>query len=459
MTNINRREALKRMAALGLATASSGLILPAFANNNDYRAVVFIFLKGGNDSANMLFDNSSSGYAAYSESRPPIDPEDPAGVHIALGDRLAITSTDGKAYGLHPSMQGIKTLFDENKVAFIANAGMLTELTNREAIENRTAKLPPFLFSHNTQTTLWQSADPNSFLKTGWAGRIMHGYGQDTSSSHLPPLISFKDQATLFRNDSIRPYILSPNGVTKYLAFDSANKYHHASRREVFTQLLEIANRSDFAKELSSLQKGNISTSEAITKVLEAEPLAEGDESTNVNSDLNRSLETIVKVMKNRDTVCTGLSRQMFYVNQGGYDIHNDQLVDQAALLQNLSNSILNFQRKVEAENLQDNVTVVVMSEFGRTIPANDDGTDHGWGGHYFVVGNQVNGKQVYGTMPDLSKDSADIVKRGRLLPTTPTEHYFYPIAKWMGVSDSEMANIFPLYNNFDVIDLGFMKT
>lgn len=460
MTQKSRRNFLKAMGYLGgsslftrsaLLGSSALLTHSAHANNfTDYKAIVCIMLEGGNDGGNLLVNMANNAYQDYKAIRPSVALEE---------NELADLS--GTQCKVHNSLAPLLPYFDNGKLAFIANAGMLNNAhTTQQAIENKTADLPRYVFSHNTMRSRWQHADPDSVMKSGWGGRILERWGMPETST-LPSALAFNSRPRFLANNTISPYVLSPTGVIPYDAFQPHNRPSIATSKEElkerFIALQKLATHSDFAQELSALQQNNIKITDAIQTVLQAEPDVE-EEDENAPSNLEKSLQTVYKIIKNRDTLSQGLNRQMFYLKQGGYDSHNDQKVDQAENLAELAQSLAAFQASLDNNGLSDQVTVMIMSDFGRTITANDDGTDHGWGSHYFVLGNAVKGGQVHGDMPNLSANSDVIVKNGRLLPQFSTEQYFYPICRWFGVTHEEFLATFPNANAFDYSSLNYMN-
>lgn len=474
MTTVNRRHFLKQLASMGSISTLSRLSLLGGAGlmaesslaevgsnstPDDYKAIICLMLVGGNDGANTLFQTHADAQLTYRQSR--------SSVVIESGLRT-LANPD---YAVHPSLEKVAELFNAGKLAFVPNVGVLNEPTTKAQINDKTANLPAYIFSHNSMRSRWQNAvtDTTGPIPPGWGNRLLAGTSltqrnQQLDENDLPAAVSFGSRAELLTgNDNLRPYVLAPTGAMPYRAFEGATPDGMDAESRLmrsFEQLQQAAQSSDFEQILSNLQTKNLKVSANIDDYLAAQEQSTEDVSTN----LKQSLETIVKAIKNSGEVSSGITRQMFYVPHGNYDTHNGQLENQAALLAELDDALASFQNLLDNEGLSNKVTLMLMSDFGRTISANHSGTDHGWGSHYFVMGGAVNGGQVCGDMPDLSLEGDDIALKGRLIPKIPIEQYFYPVCRWFGLTDAEFAEVFPLYTafmnstDFSWRDLGYMR-
>lgn len=451
MTTANRRHFLKQLASMGSVSTLSRLSLlggaslvaeSSFASSDDYKAIVCLMLVGGNDGANTLFETDTNKRSVYEASRSS----------VVINE--ALTPLNNPAFAVHPKLTKVAELFNSGKLAFVPNVGVLNKPTTKKQIVEKLPNLdlPAYIFSHNSMRSRWQNAttDISGPVPQGWGSKLLSDtslsdQNQSEHDNDLPAAVSFGTRAELFTgDDSLRPYVLAPTGAMSYRAFD---KDTDATSRlkDSFEQLQQAAQSSDFEQELSGLQTKNLKVSANVDDYLAATEQSTEDDGT----DLKQSLDTIVKAIKNRGDISTGINRQMFYVSHSNYDTHNSQLLKQDSLLAELDDALDHFQSSLDQEGLSDKVTLVLMSDFGRTVSANHSGTDHGWGSHYFVLGGAVNGGQIYGEMPDLSLTGDDIALKGRLIPKTPIEQYFYPTCRWFGLSDEEFAEVFPLYTSF----------
>lgn len=450
---MNRRLFLQRLISLSAGSSfASPLFSAAYAAEanapTDFKALVCIMQLGGNDSANMVVPRSDAEYQTYTESRPtialPVDSLLPITPHTAnQGD-----------FGLHPQLADIQRLFGQNKAAIIANVGTLIEPTTKAAVDDNSASLPPYLFSHSTQQEIWQSATPFArSIQSGWAGRMIDQF-TTPSGRLIPPSLSISGSNFWQTGTQNGFYRLQPTGATPQYGLSTGS-----DERKAFSQLLGLSEHKDvYAGMHGHAQKNAIRLGEAVNDILLDLPsLSEfGFDS---NDRLSSSLRiTAQMIIANQQLSDLQLPRMTFYVNQGGYDTHNDQLEDHTALYGSLNASINAFIAALEHYGLSDSVTTFTASDFGRTISANEDGTDHGWGSHHLVFGGAVKGGDIYGTMPDLALDGPNMVKKGRLLPEIATEQYAATLCKWFGVAEAQLPVVLPMLMNFPETDLGFMR-
>jgi len=450
---MNRRLFLQHLISL---SAGSSLASPLFSaahaaessTPGDFKALVCIMQMGGNDSANMIVPRSTAEYKTYTESRPSIA--------LPVDDLLPITPRTANQgdFGLHPQLTDVQRLFSQEKAAVIANVGTLIQPTTKESVEDRSAILPPYLFSHSTQRDIWQSATPyDSVVQSGWAGRLIDQF--NTPSGRLiPPSLSISGSNYWQAGTQNGLYRLQPSGATPQYGISP-----DSHERRAFNQLIGLSEyKGIYANTHGQAQRNAVKLGEAINDILLDLPsLSEFGFDT--DDKLSSSLRiTAQMIIANQQLSDLQLPRMTFYVSQGGYDTHNDQLNDHDVLYASLNNSLNAFITALEYHGLSDSVTTFTASDFGRTISANDDGTDHGWGSHHLVFGGAVKGGDIYGKMPDLALDGADIVKKGRLLPGISTEQYAATLCKWFGVPESQLSAVLPMLANFPVADLGFMR-
>ncbi len=416
----------------------------------DYKALVCLFLYGGNDANNLIVPTSATDYSAYAAARQNLA--------LPLASLLPInpTTSDGRTWGLHPSCAGIQNLFNTGKLALLANAGTLVEpLNGRVDYLNPAKKKPPQLFSHNDQQVQWQTSIPDQNLGTGWGGRcadLIHAAANPAATVSMS--ISVGGTNMFEVGDSVHQYAVNSNGQVR--TFTGGTGADSAARvqlmRELFGEGLTGSNL--FLQAFSETMKraddnaqvmGNVFNNTTNPPLTTAFP----------NTSLGRQLGTIARVIKGRALL--GHSRQIFFASVGGYDTHGDQLAAHVNLLNELSGGLSAFYDATVELGLSDNVTTFTASDFGRTFPSNGGGSDHGWGSHQIIMGEAVVGQRLYGAMPDLVVGGNHDTGLGRWIPTTSVDEYSATLARWFGVNNTDLATVFPNLNRFANPDLGFM--
>ena len=438
--------------ALNLATMSAAHAQAA----GGYRALVCVFLSGGNDHANMVLATDTPSWTAYNAARStppqPIALPEPG----AAGGVLPIapaTVQGTRTFALHPSMGALRTLFDAGRAAVVANVGPLVEPITKAQWQARSGRTPPQLFSHNDQTSIWQAYKPEG-ARIGWGGRIGdllaagNGYNNFTCISASGNTVFLSGETTIQFQTNGNGNGVQIGGLTGGLFGTSAS---NNPLRAIVT-----ADRTNlFEKEHARIVKRSIDAQAALSGAmlpagsLPAPPGGNG---------LAQRLQTIARIIGGRTAL--SMQRQVFYVTIGGFDTHDNQTASHAALMQQLSDAIAYFDSllALPAINALNDVTLFTASEFGRTLTSNGDGTDHGWGAHHFVVGGAVRGRDVYGAFPEIGVNTVDDVGQGRLLPKISVDQYAGTLAKWFGLSDAQISTIFPNIVNFgSARDLGFM--
>lgn len=455
---MNKRQFLKSILASGVglssysSVASQMSLINAFAKSGStlakpegYKALVCIFLYGGNDSYNMLIPTDNSDYQIYADVRQNLA--------IEQNSLLPLTTTSNLPYnvGLPNYMAPVGDLFSQGKLAFVNNVGPLVEPTLKSAIENGSAKLPPQLFSHNDQQKLWETAGSNINDLAGWAGRMIDLIG-DTTSDSLSPNISFAGNNIMQTGNSFQPYSMTAEGAPMFGALNPQHDWNQA-RISIFDRLIATDNHA-LGGAYSSILNRARSNALLVNQALDATPELQ---TQFADDSLSQELAMAARLISARETL--GMSRQVFFIGFGGWDTHDRQVDDHARLLTTLSNAMQTFNSAVEELGLGQDVTTFTASDFGRTLTSNGDGTDHGWGGHQMVMGGAVNGGRFYGSMPELALDSNDDVGDGRMLPTSSCEEYGAQLARWFGLSDSEVAQVFPTLHRFNQSNLAFFNT
>ena len=455
----SRRAMLKLSACASVGTTSLlntmmslrqvSAAVESTADDNDFKALVCVFLYGGNDASNMLIPMDPTQYDLYTQWRSV----------LALPSESLLTldayNDDGRELGMHPSMPGISSLFAEEKAAVIQNVGTLYAPATLSDYRNRSSAIPPHLFSHNDQQVLWQTnvAGDVAFEQTGWGGRIADllnsSYNQDNVTMHIS-----LDGANFFQTgETILPFRVGAGGNEQYY-LGNGGKATDEERYAVFRRLLERQHANLMEQTFADLSNRAIRDSDKISNALEG--TAEYPEIP--NSRLGQQLRTVAKLIEARAAL--GMRRQIYFCATGGFDTHGPQLDSHAGLLGGVDAALTGFYRALEAQGTQSGVTTFTASDFGRTFDSNGRGSDHGWGSHHVVIGDDVVGKNLYGEYPDLAIDNNPLdTGRGRWLPTTSVDQYGATMAKWFGVPESQLNDVFPNLHRFSNRDLGFMKS
>lgn len=465
MNRITRRRFLRAAAAGGVAYAFARTPGVAYAQMSgggsftDYKALVCVFLFGGNDSWNMVVPRSTTQYNAYRNSRQNLA----IAQNTLLPLNLAVADPEGWQYGLHPSMTGLQSLFNAGRAAFVANVGPLVAPTTLDQYLNGSVPLPPQLFSHNDQQDQWHSLKGRAVLKTGWAGRAADVLMNSVANQTLPMNISLAGQ-TLYQAGGVAvPYTVGAEGPTPFSGFGTTGV--GLSRRQAFLGVVNGNYDTVYARGFADVQQRAIQYGENVSAVLARAPNlgpALPDAPTTPLSPLATQLRTVGKLIAMRNEL--QMSRQIFFVSIGGFDVHDNQLGVQPSQLLTVSNALQRFDQALQQLNISQNVVTFTQSEFGRTLTSNGDGTDHAWGGIQVVTGGAVNGGRIYGNYPLLrlnarrGTDRADDVGGGRFIPTLSTDQYVATLARWFGVSDTNMPQIARSINNFTVRNLGFLR-
>lgn len=452
----SRRRFLARSAQIALGSAASFATLGRLQMvqaatrdpGEDYRALVCVYLYGGNDSFNMVVPRTPAAYNTYQSARPNLS--------IAQSSLLPITPLSGAGgveWGLHPAMPEMQSLFESGQAALLANVGPLVAPTTRLDFENGQVPLPPQLFSHVDQQAYSMSMGSETAARAGWAARIADRLAElgRVSGGILPTNISISGSNMwqtgaadgVFAMDSS-----GPNRVDGTLR-ESMDWSRVIPRREAFYKLLDSARResSIFAREHAHISARALEFSELAYAALANTPPFTTPFPAPGSNRLADSLQTVARTIAARDQL--GQKRQVFFIGVGGWDMHDNMLADHTDLLGLISRSLALFQSAMVELGVSQQVTTFTMTDFGRTLNNNGDGTDHGWGGHSWIIGGDVVGRRIYGQMPELRLGSDLDVGRGRLIPTTSIEQLGSTLARWFGLRYGDALEIFPNLRNF----------
>lgn len=428
--------------AMNLLTAGAASAQTA----GDHKALVCIFLSGGNDQSNTVIPANGAGYNTYQQARPSLA--------IAASSLLNISPTgySGQPIALHPSLSGLQTLFNQQRVALVANVGTLTQPISRAQWNagRPTVSTPQQLFSHSDQQTAWQTGLPDRPSSTGWQGRI----GDLLASSYNPGsgvsmAMSVAGNNILQSGVSTIQYQLTTDGAVRVAALNGL--YGSAAGGAALRRLMSESRSPLLEGELNKISARAISTESFVSSALSGVNMS----TTFPQTGLGRQLQIVARMIAARSGL--GQRRQMFFVQHGGYDFHDNLLTDQGARLRELGDAMAAFYQATAALGVANQVTTFTASDFGRGLQHNGRGSDHGWGGHHFVMGGAVQGNRVYGQFPTVALNGPEDAGQGRLIPTTSVDEYAATLARWFGVSLSNLPLVLPNIGRFASRDLGFL--
>ena len=407
-----------------------------------YKALVCVYLAGGNDSFNMLAPVDEVGFDEYSVARGSI------GLTVDQFTPLNHAIPDGRSLGIHSEMAELAALFQSGKAAFVANVGTLVEPTDLSAILNQTAKLPLGLYSHSDQEIHWQSSLPDTRTSSsGWGGRMADLLRDLIEDGGVSMNVSLAGTNLFQVGDSTSVFAKNPGDIPGITNWNDPNP----AKRNAVQSILEAECENVFKKALAARTRDAIEAGEAYRTALQGIPaLASTFDSQN---PLSLQLKDVAETIAARENL--GKKRQTFFVRVGGWD-HHGSLNSHPAMLGALSQAIGEFQVAMSELCVEDQVTLFTASDFGRTLSPNGGGSDHAWGGNQFIVGGAVEGGKVHGIYPELALGNNLDVGRGRMIPTTSVDEYFADLALWMGVSPQNISSVLPNLSRFhSVVDSG----
>lgn len=441
-------------AALGSTTILSTLFNLKMANaatavnssimgGGNYKALVCILLGGGNDSFNMLVPTDSSEYNIYAQTR--------SNLALAQNSLLSLngTTTAGQNIGLHPSMSGVQTLFNQNKLSFIGNVGTLVQPITKTQYENNAIPIPLGLYSHSDQMQQWQTSVPNSRSAIGWGGKTADLLSNLNTNQNISMNISLSGSNTFQAGNNTIEFVVEPTGsigIYGYGETDSWNQRRTTAVNSLIEHQYQDVLKQSYANTIKNAQNAHDSFSTVVGNV-------PAFTTTFSENQISKSMEMIAKVIAARNEL--GMCRQTFFVNFDGWDHHDEVLNAQSLMLGTLSTAMKEFYDALEELGVQNDVTTFSASDFARTLTSNGNGSDHGWGGHCMVMGGSVDGGRFFGDYPSLALNGNLIVDEAAVLPTLSTDEYFAELALWFGVAPSDLNLVLPNIGNFYSIGSG----
>jgi uncharacterized protein (DUF1501 family) len=432
---------------------------------SDYRALVCVYLQGGNDGHGTVIATDPDSYAAFVSARSGAP-----GLAYPMADLLPITlktPQTGRTFALNPYLTGVQNLFNAGRAAIIANTGTLITPASKTQINANSVQLPDSLFSHFDQTAAWQAIASNlgSGERVGWGGAVADAIeAMNMNSNSMFTCISTCGNALFLAGQSSFQLNVTPAGPIPIAGLQQP-PFGIPAAANPLNAILTADETNLFAKEYEVVINRSIQAQAALVSAMA--PAGEGgvanppqflDPTTNMLADnpLAASMQTVARIIAGRASL--GVSRQIFYVQLGSFDTHDGQAKTHAQLLTQLAAAFEYFDGLMVSMGLSNNVTAFTISDFGRTLTCNSDGTDHGWGSHHFAVGGAVAGGDMYGQYPVVGVDQQNDVGQGRLIPTTAVEQYAGTLAQWFGLSNSQIQTVFPNFVNFGTNPyLGFM--
>lgn len=453
----NRRHFLRQSAFLSAALGTAGpwaLNLAAMGEAaaqtaGDYKALVCVFLYGGNDYGNTLIPYDSTNYSAYQAIRGNLAYQQSALSGTVLTPSVALPNS--RQMALAPELAPLKPLFDGGNMGVILNIGTLVQPITLAQYKNNSAVLPPKLFSHNDQQSFWQSSNPEG-ATSGWGGRI-GDLMQSGNGSSMFTAMSVSGNAVYLSGNQTTQFDTSPSGAltfhgTTYPLFGST------ACSSALNSLTTQARQNVFENALTGTMTRAIAGNATLKQALASAPTLKTQ--FDPKNSLAVQLQAVAKLIAARSAL--GVKRQVFFVSLGGFDNHDGLSTQHPPLLAKVSGALSSFYSATAELGVANQVTSFTASDFGRTLSTNGDGSDHGWGSHHFVVGGAVNGGRFHGILPATAVNGPDDVGQGRLLPTTAVDQLGAQLAGWLGVSASDMATVLPFSKNFDLTALKLFK-
>lgn len=502
--HLSRRSFLRNAAGVSLGIGATNALFDlrllnnavAATNVTDYKALVCLFLNGGNDGSNMLIPWDTGRYDNYRTVRGQRlalwrDAAEAAARPLIAGATnpnsyhgIPLTGQADTSYAVHNAMTGVQSLYNQNKLAFLPGVGTLVEPITRAQYRAGTRKRPPQLFSHNDQVTEWMTSVPDQISRTGWGGRTIDKMKLELVNLGIPSgsismSVSLAGSNTWEVGDVVNQFQVGTGGAVSFTNYSGA-------RKTLMDQILRDpgvggdallnAERTNLAlRDFRNINERALLNGASLSTALARLTGVDAAIGTAINtafgipatvaaygnlSGIEQQLHTIARIIAERQYL--GMKRQIFFCSIGGFDTHGDQPLAHRNLMASVSNSMAKFYAATQALAIPEKVTTFSISDFGRTFKTNGLGTDHAWSNHHMIMGGAVNGGRVYGTFPDQTLGGPDDTDSGtgatgRFLPTTSTDEYAATLARWFGLGEPELDAVFPNLNRFANRNLGFM--
>ncbi len=451
----SRREFLKRSSAYSVAGAAAPWALnlaaiseAAAQSATDYKALVCVFLYGGNDHGNTLVPYDQTTYDSYATLRSTLATARSALDATALTPAAGFELPNSRQYALAPELSALKPVFDAGRMGVLLNIGPLSQITSKAEYNARSVPLPPRLFSHNDQQSIWQASSPEGSA-SGWGGRIgdlmASGNGQSVFTA-----VSVTGNAVYLSGRSAVQYQVTSNGSVPINGIGSTLYGSAAAAQALRSLITSTPGTNLFEREHARVVQRSIDADVALRSALGGiTPLA----TTFPATGLGNQLSMVARMIAARNAVAA--KRQVFFVGIGGFDTHDKLAENHPVLLTQIGGALAAFDAAMVELGTSPQVTAFTAADFGRTLSSNGDGSDHGWGSFHFISGGAVRGQRFFGQAPMPGNNGPDDVGQGRMLPTMAVDQLAATLATWMGVSSTDLSTVVPGIGNYTVKDLG----
>lgn len=423
-----------KMNLIGSALAAQG----DYANLPGYKALVCVFLYGGSDSFNMFVPYEPDLYNAYSTSRGA----------LAL-DRNTLVADSAQSVLFNPNMLNLRGSYDAGNLAVVRNVGNLFEPLTPTQFINNPERVPADLFAHNSQQEQVQkswSSRPVGLVGAGWGGRMADLLMEANNSSVLPPTFSMNNSSFYLPGNRSSPIAVSALNGPRLMPFlDARSNSRNVYRDSTMQRILELPTDHLMERFAGDIFESSRDSARLLSTAIDASPDFGPFDTEN---SLDVQLRMVARMIAGREQL--GMKRQIFFVGLGGWDTHDTQTPRLVSLTSRLDAALGNFNQALSTMGVDNEVTTFTASDFGRTLTINGDGSDHGWGGHYMVMGGAVNGGQMYGDWPDYNLGGADDIGKGRIIPKMSLNQYGAALGSWMGLSDTDLLDVFPDLDRFE---------
>ena len=450
---------LSLATSTGLTTALSAFQRAEAADVTGYKALVCVFLYGGMDCHDTVLPYDQTSYDRYAEIRSSLMSfydAMPGGSTRARNRLLPLTPTNaadfgGRQFALPEELSGIHSLFESGRAAIVGNVGPLVEPLTKQDVESGGKRLPKRLFSHNDQQSTWMANQPEG-AQFGWGGSFSDAaISSSANANDIFTAISTSGNSVFLSGSRTQPYQLSPSGAAEIELLRRLSDLQDTPEgNEAYQTLRRLFQAGAYnennliGQDVAAIMGSSLTVNETYNQATQNAPelpLPFGED------QLGHQLAAVARTIQSRDAL--GMRRQVFFVGFGSFDTHSGQATEIPALHRTLDSGISTFMQTMDAFGLGDSVTMFTASDFGRTLAINGDGTDHGWGGHHFVVGDAVQGQTIFGNIPPADFDHEWDVGSGRLLPQVSVSQFAEPLGRWFGLSDAELGLALPDLQNF----------
>jgi len=444
---------LSRRGLIRVGAASVGTLalrpfglLPTMAQSGpDYRALVCVFLFGGNDSNNTIIPLDSASWGAYTSAR--------ASLALPMSALTQVQAVNGASYGFHTLLSEVASLFTSKELAVVANVGSLVQPVNRSQYQAATTPVPSNLFSHADQQAQWQTSVAQGNSVSGWAGRAADYIAANNfNTSKFPVFLSVAGNTLEGAGIKTTPVAISPGGSLKLAGFNSTAASQ--ARYTALTDLLTMNSGVSLIQAADTTLSNSISDASALDAALGKAPTLK---TQFPKTSLGEQLQQVAQIISVQSSL--GMRRQIFFASLGGFDTHTGELGTLNTLYPELSQALAAFYDATQELGVAQNVTTFTESDFNRTFqPTSGDGSDHAWGGHHLVMGGAVQGGKIFGAFPTFElggPDDTDV--RGRWIPSLSIDQYGATLCSWFGIPTSALPTVFPNLPNFSASNIGFL--